>query len=544
MLTNQSVTETRVPYLSLYRKYRPRSFAEIVGQRHVTQTLANAVKANRIAHAYLFCGPRGTGKTTTARALAAALNCEKGPTAEPCGECEACRRINSGNALDVIEIDAASNRGIDEIRELRERVGLAAATARMKVYIIDEVHMLTGEAFNAFLKTLEEPPAHVVFVLATTEPHRVLPTILSRCQRFDFHRIGLRDLETVLAEIAEKEELTLDPKALSILAHAADGSFRDALTLLDQAIAYAEGDITAEVVTEILGGIDFGLLADMTDILSRRDLGEALSRLDKVVADGKDLRQLVIELIGHYRNLLLLRVDRRGREAIALPEELAQRAEAQARALSPEEIVRVLDLLAEADRELRFTSQPRLIVELAVARVCQLGAAEAAAAPSESVAAPTTDKAEGRRRRTPEAESEAASGAEEGVPAEVSEKSTGALELGEIKARWDEVIAQLRGMKRTAEAAFLRDAEPVALEDGKLTLRFEHQFHHDQMNEKRRDVTASAVERVFGDKVRVACSMGSEQPNPDPNAASEAAPKRKKELEDVLSMFPGSEVEN
>ena len=191
-----------MPYLALYRKYRPRNFAQIVGQRHVTQTLANAVKAGRIAHAYLFCGPRGTGKTSTARALAMALNCERGPTPEPCGECEICRRIVAGSALDVIEIDAASNRGIDEIRELRERVGLAAADARTKIYIIDEVHMLTGEAFNAFLKTLEEPPRHVVFVLATTEPHRVLPTILSRCQRFDFHRVGTKDIEAELCEIA------------------------------------------------------------------------------------------------------------------------------------------------------------------------------------------------------------------------------------------------------------------------------------------------------------------------------------------------------
>ncbi|MBN1459081.1 MAG: DNA polymerase III subunit gamma/tau [Armatimonadetes bacterium] len=533
-----------MPYLSLYRKYRPRGFAEIVGQRHVTQTLANAVKTNRIAHAYLFCGPRGTGKTTTARALAAALNCEKGPTAEPCGVCEACRRINAGNALDVIEIDAASNRGIDEIRELRERVGLAAAGARMKVYIIDEVHMLTGEAFNAFLKTLEEPPSHVVFVLATTEPHRVLPTILSRCQRFDFHRIGLRDLETVLAEIGQKEELTLDPKALSLLAHAADGSFRDALTLLDQAIAYAEGDITAEVVTEILGGIDFELLADLTDSLSRRDLGEALIRLDKVVADGKDLRQLVIELIGHYRNLLLLRVDRRGREAVALPEESAARAESQARALSPEEIVRVLDLLAEADRELRFTSQPRLIVELAVARVCQRGMAESTARPSDSAKASAISRTDTRKRASSDTPSKLPAGREETAQPEVSQEATGTIELGEIKARWDEVIAQLRQMKRTAEAAFLRDSVPVALENGTLTLSFEHQFHHDQMNEKRREVTADAVETVFGSRFRIACRMGSGQADAEKETAREAAPKRKKGLEDVLSMFPGSEVED
>ncbi len=290
-----------MPYLSFYRKYRPRTFAEIVGQRHVTQTLANAVKAERIAHAYLFCGPRGTGKTSTARALAMALNCEQGPTAEPCLKCESCQRISEGTALDVVEIDAASNRGIDEIRALREKVALAPTDARFKVYIVDEVHMLTGEAFNAFLKTLEEPPAHVVFVLATTEPHRVLPTILSRCQRFDFHRISV------------------DDKAVAMLAHAADGAVRDALTLLDQAAAYAEGEIGPEVITEILGGIDFDLVAEFADVFTRRDIGAALSLLDRVVAEGKDLRQLLMGMIGHYRNLLVLSVDRRAAEGLALP---------------------------------------------------------------------------------------------------------------------------------------------------------------------------------------------------------------------------------
>jgi DNA polymerase-3 subunit gamma/tau len=533
-----------VPYLSLYRKYRPHSFSGIVGQRHVTQTLTNAVKADRIAHAYLFCGPRGTGKTTTARALAAALNCEQGPTPDPCGQCEACRRIAAGNALDVIEIDAASNRGIDEIRELRERVGLAAAGARMKVYIIDEVHMLTGEAFNAFLKTLEEPPPHVVFVLATTEPHRVLPTILSRCQRFDFHRIGLRNLEMALAEIAEKEQLKLDEKAVEMLAHAADGSFRDALTLLDQAIAYSEGEITPEVVTEILGGIDFELLASFADILSRRELGEALAYVDQVVAEGKDLRQLVAELIGHYRNLLLLRVDRRGREAVALPEESAQRAEAQARALDPEAIVRVLDVLAETDRELRFTSQPRLLVELAAAKICRAGVGGAVERDRTREVAPATARRDARggsgRAASRKAESEVEGAAEE----EETPQPTGAVGLGEIKERWDEVLAQLRKAKKTAEAAFLRDSVPVALENGTLVLEFNHQFHHDQMTEKRRKITAQAVAQVFGVEPMIACQMGAGDMKKQEDTTPEPPPKRaKRGLDDVLSMFPGSEVE-
>ena len=523
-----------VPYLSLYRKYRPRSFADIVGQRHVTQTLTNAIKANRIAHAYLFCGPRGTGKTTTALVLAMALNCEQGPTPEPCRECDGCRRIMAGNALDVIEIDAASNRGIDEIRELRERVGLAPAGGRMKVYIIDEVHMLTGEAFNAFLKTLEEPPPHVVFVLATTEPHRVLPTILSRCQRFDFHRLGLTDLESVVKEIAGKEKLNLEEKAVAMLAQAADGSVRDALTLLDQAIAYAEDRVTPEVVTEILGGIDFDLLADFADILIRGSIADALSFIERVMSEGKDLRQMVSGMIGHYRNLLLLSVDRRGRDALALPEESAERALAQGGSLTPAEIIRALDVLAQTDRELRFTSQPRLLLELAAARICRAAepapAAEAAPRKERRAAVPAAPAA-------PEATETREPGPEEaGVP-------SGAVGLSEIKRGWDEVIADLRKARKSAEAAFLRESVPVDLENGGLVLEFSQQFHHDQMTEKRRSIVAEAVNRVFAMEVVIKCRMAADAGGERPEEETSEKKKPRGKLDDVLSIFPGSELE-
>jgi DNA polymerase-3 subunit gamma/tau len=524
-----------VPYLSLYRKYRPRTFAEIVGQRHVTQTLANAVKANRIAHAYLFCGPRGTGKTSTARVLAMALNCEHGPTAEPCGACESCRRIIQGNALDVIEIDAASNRGIDEIRQLRERVGLAPADARMKIYIIDEVHMLTTEAYNAFLKTLEEPPAHVVFVLATTEPHRVLPTILSRCQRFDFHRVGLRELEAMIRGIADKEGLRVQEKAIAILAHAADGSARDVLTLLDQAVAYAEDEVTPEIVTEILGGIDFDLLAEFTDILIRRSTSEALQFIERVVGEGKDLRQLVGSLIEHFRDLLLLSVDRRGREAVSLPEESLKRAMEQASAISSDEVIRSLDILAETDRELRFTSQPRLLIELAAVRLCR--GAEPVAAPVEAAAQ--------RQRKAAAAPPAKAKEAVEAQPPEVAEQPApaGPAGLAEIRRRWDEVISDLRKRKEGNVAAFLRESVPVGLEDGTLVLEFGHQFHHDQMSEKRREVVAEGVKRLFGIEVKIRCRMAPEGQPSGGDAAGGKTKKRRGSLDDVLSIFPGSEVE-
>ncbi len=528
-----------MPYLSLYRKYRPRSFAEVVGQRHVTQTLANAVRSDRIAHAYLFTGPRGTGKTSTARVLAMALNCEEGTSAEPCGKCEPCRRIISGSALDVIEIDAASNRGIDEIRELRERVGLAPADSRYKVYIIDEVHVPTGEAFNAFLKTLEEPPRHVIFVLATTEPHRVLPTILSRCQRFDFHRIGMPEIETLLKWVAEQEGITVDEKAVAILAHAADGSVRDSLTLFDQAIAYAEGPVTAEVVSEILGGIDFDLLSSFTTVFTARDTAGALALIDRVVAEGKDLKQLLVGLIGHYRNLLVLAVDKRGAEALALPEELAQQVAEQARALTADEIVHGLDLLAEADREMRFASQPRLLVELMAVRLCRGPAAAPEVGARPAVPSPTPTA----RRAPAPAPPPAPPAAPEPTPAETpaSPTATGdeAETLAEIRRRWEEILSAVRKLRSANIGAFLREATPTGLQEGVLTLTFRFQFHYSQMgtSEERRKALSDAIARVVGATVAIKCELADEEGRPP------AAPSQPKLIQDVLSTFPGSRVE-
>jgi len=512
-----------MPYLSLYRKYRPRSFAQIVGQKHVTQTLANAVKADRVAHAYLFCGPRGTGKTSAALVLAMSLNCDRGPTAEPCGECEMCTRIVAGSALDVFEFDAASHRGVDEIGEVLGRVSLAPAEARVKVYVIDEVHMLSGTAFNAFLKTLEEPPAHVVFVLATTEPHRVIPTVLSRCQRFDFHRLGLRDIEQNVRSVASAEGIEIDDRAVTMLAHAADGSMRDSLTLLDQAVAYAEKNVTPEVVSEILGGIDFDLIVEFADALLKRDVSGVLAVIDRVVSEGKDLHQLVQGLLSHYRNLLLLRVDRRGRDALALPEESVERTAEQAKSGSAEEIVRTLDLLAETDRELRFTSQPRLLLELCAVRVCRPAKAGAPAPKEEGEAV---------------AEPHAAAPPKPAEVAETKAKAGGAVGLADLKQRWDEVLAYLRKERHASVAAFLREATPAALEGDVLTLAFSHQFHHDQMmREKgRQEAAAKAIGSVFGRAVSVKCQMADEP-------APSEAPAEKERIDDYLSMFPGSELE-
>src|SRR5918912_940382 len=293
-------------HVSLYRKWRPRTFEAIVGQDPIVQTLRRAIETDRVAHAYLFSGPRGTGKTSTAKVLAMGLNCAKGPTPEPDGTCETCRAIINNSSLDVLEMDAASHRGIDEIRDLRDKVNLAPTLGRMKVYIIDEVHMLTPEAFNALPKMLEEPPEHVVFVLATTEKHKVLPTIISRCQSFDFRRPGVALLSEKLREIAEAEEIEAEPAALTLIAREGKGSFRDAEGLLDQLASFADGPVTAARVRELLGSVGSEVLLETTDALYERRSAEALRIVDRLQDEGKDLSRFVGELVAHLRRLILL----------------------------------------------------------------------------------------------------------------------------------------------------------------------------------------------------------------------------------------------
>lgn len=358
-------------YQVLARKWRPQTFAEIVGQGATAETLKNAITQSRIAHAYLFAGARGVGKTTTARILAKAVNCRRGPTVDPCNDCPSCREVTSGQSIDVLEIDAASNRGIDEIRELRESVRYMAARDRYKVFIIDEVHMLTTEAFNALLKTLEEPPPHVVFILATTELHKVPGTILSRCQHFNFRAISYREILERLALIAGEEKIRIGERALSAIARASEGSLRDGESLLDQAISLCGQEVKEEQVRDLLGVVPQQLLEDVAGAVIARDSRRILALVDQVLTSGRNPQQLVRELMGHFRNLLMVKIAGKDSHLVAAPAEDLARLEAAGAQLSEEDLTRFFQILVATDGELRGSAHPRLHLEIGLIRMVQ-----------------------------------------------------------------------------------------------------------------------------------------------------------------------------
>ncbi|MGA9568884.1 MAG: DNA polymerase III subunit gamma/tau [Candidatus Acidiferrales bacterium] len=356
-------------YKVIARKYRPQTFSEIVGQQHVTRTLANAINSNRVAHAYIFSGVRGVGKTTSARILAKALNCVKGPTAEPDGTCDSCREISAGTSLDVLEIDAASNRGIDQIRELREMVRYAPASSRYKVVILDEAHQLTDEASNALLKTLEEPPERVVFILATTRAEDLVETIKSRAQLFQFRALSFKEIAEEIERIAREEKLTIEPGAVAVLARAAEGSLRDGLSLLEQAIAYSGDAITDAQVRELLGVVAESVLDSLVDAISEQSAEMALSLVHRLIGDGQNLQHFCREAIRHFRNLLVARVCGADSELVAAPEDERPRLAEQAARFSEEDLTRFFNTLLATDAELRRALDPRLHLELGLLKL-------------------------------------------------------------------------------------------------------------------------------------------------------------------------------
>ncbi len=410
-------------YVSLYRKYRPQTFADVVGQRHVTQTLINAIDEDRLHHAYLFTGPRGTGKTSTARILAKAVNCEQGPTPTPCNECDACVSITNGAAVDVIELDMASHGGVDDARELRERALFAPATLRRKVYILDEVHMASPAAFNALLKLIEEPPGHVLFAMATTDPQKVLPTILSRVQRLDLRRVGAEDVAAHVRTLVGREGYTIDDEAVDAVVRAGEGSVRDTLSILEQVLSYSGAEVDAGKVAQVLGQTPAERVFDTVEAVAAGDLAALLALVQGLLDDGHDLRRFTLDLLGHLRDLLVLQVAPDRPDLVDATADRRERIGAQAGLLPRDTLLRAVDLLAGTITEMR-QGPARLPLELALAKLATPAAVGDVASLADRIARLEAGAAPAAATTTPSA------GATSAAPTEPAPAESAPTEVG------------------------------------------------------------------------------------------------------------------
>ena len=480
-----------------YRKWRPQTLAEVVGQEHVTRTLRNALETGRVAHAYLFCGPRGTGKTSTGRILAKAINCLSNGKGEPCNACEMCQAITKGSALDIIEIDAASNRKIDDVRDLRERVRFAPATARYKVYIIDEVHMLTTEASNALLKTLEEPPPQTVFILATTEPHRMLPTILSRCQRFDFRKLSQGVVVSKLMRVCEEEGIAVEPQGLGLIARSVSGSLRDAENVLQQLVTYYGSKIDTHQVEDMLGVTSDSRVRELARHIVEKDISGGLATINSVVGDGIDLLQFNRGLVDYLRSMLWVKSGAAESAGIA-PEDLAE-VEGLTGRMSVDDLVQALKLFGEVD--LRSKDYSSLPLELALVECILAGSGD-----DSHYGEGTVERKRERRPAKPPpservipAEPPAAAHRSESVPELPSPAAGPQSEIERVRSQWTEFVDTLRGVGSGGNVdAFLRSAcEPEAVEGDTLVLAFYHTFHKDKIEDPK---YCRMVEKKLGEK--------------------------------------------
>jgi DNA polymerase-3 subunit gamma/tau len=566
-------------YVSLYRKYRPQTFMDIVGQDHVTGTLVNAIQTGQVHHALLFCGTRGTGKTSTARVLAKALNCVRGPTPEPCNVCEACRSITAGTNLDVTEIDAASHGSVDDARDLREKASYAPAAARYKVYIIDEAHMVTTQGFNAMLKVLEEPPEHVRFVFCTTEPHKVIEAIRSRCQRHDFRRIRTATLVQDFARICQAEEMDIEPAALELVARAADGSHRDGLSRLDQVLTFAGPKVTLADVAQVLGALPVELRFDLAEALAAHRVADVLACVERVVDAGHDLHQFTREALEHLRDLYVLRVAPQSTTLVDVTAETRERLAAQAERFGPGELGRMVHIVGDLYLDLRTATDQRLVVELGLARAAvpeasldaeallarierlerrlsiaaaesQLpaGPAEAAdrtapaAAPAKAKAAAAPSRPETQARTVPAkakpkdkaveapVEAEAGWGAAE-APARVP------VDLDLVRRSWPLVLERVQATSRVT-ASFLGHGRPVALEGRQLVVELprDRRFEAEALAKDGRNRQVDGVlEVMLGGRLEIRVAVGEhtgpEEPEPAPPDAVPPAPDQVVEFE-------------
>ena len=508
-------------YTALYREWRPRTFYDVVGQEHITTTLKNQILNNRIAHAYLFCGTRGTGKTSTAKVFAKALNCLNLKDGEPCNECEMCKKINEGLAIDVTELDAASNNGVDKIRDIIDDVKYPPQEARYKVYIMDEVHMLSAGAVNAFLKTLEEPPNNVIFILATTDPQKLPITILSRCQRFDFKRINNSDITARLRKIVNDQNVLADERSLNLIARVSDGAMRDSLSILDQAISMGNGNVDYNTVVSMLGLVTNEHLFNLVNAVIQRSVEKSIEIIEDVIYLGKDIYLFIKDLIAHYRNLLMVKVTNNPEEVLDMSEENIALIKEQGARLRAEEIMRCIRILQEAENNAKLSKQARLYCELAVIKMCKIeydtsnevmltrlnkleeslrnGSIKVATATKEVSQISTSKPVNTITNNNVVKEQYSNIG-------NVSENSDSKITINDVKKSWKDIIERFKARREMIISSLIMIGKPVECSNGVITVEFDSQneFAKNRLSEaKNRDVINDVFFEIFREKVKV-----------------------------------------
>lgn len=530
-------------HIALYRAWRPQSFQDMVGQQHIIRTLQNAIREQRLSHAYLFSGPRGTGKTTTAKVLAKAVNCEKGPAAEPCNECEACRRITAGAVMDVLEIDAASNRGVEEIRDLREKVKYAPTEVRQKVYIIDEVHMLTTEAFNALLKTLEEPPPHVMFILATTEPHRLPATVISRCQRFDFRRVSIEEQSGRLKMICEQEGITAEDEAIQYICRLSEGGMRDALSILDQIASFTDGQVSYEQVLSLTGGIPSKQFSQLAQTLLDGDVGSMMQMIEDLIQVGKSADKCMENLMYYFRDLLMIKTVPQAdklTERVLDPEDYRE----MAHAFSRPQLFQIIETLNHYQTEMKYSQQPQMLFEVALLKLCSIPQQEHASVDRPAASAAGVDSGEitQLKRQVTELEKKLEKALQGGLTASAgggtqasgqggsSRSSKGGAprvsraakipsglekyvaqkdssDTSMIQSKWHQVLQAVKDEKVTIHAWFM-NGEPVSVLEDSILVAFKNDIHRETTEKPmNKGVIEQVFERLLGQPYRLVTMM-------------------------------------